>query len=247
MKFLFLSFFLLSSTAQARVFNIQKETFAAYFLASGGASAIGTKALDGEAGATLSYGGNVNYNYSGEFGFLYSVRYLNFRFGFEILKPSALDSTANNGTDDLYSADSQILGYVPKVGLEVNLQSTNTYRSFVSASAGLANVTLKNAYTLTTAGQTAFPGVADHTAESKGTATSLQASLGYEGVLSDTTTILVEFGYRQLKIDNLKYTKDVTTFSGAKSSGDAVLTSTGEQRELDFSGGFISLGFRFYM
>ncbi len=65
--------------------------------------------------------------------------------------------------------------------------------------------------------------------------------------MTDTTTVVVEFGYRQLKVDNLKYSKDVTTFSGAKSSGDAVVTSSGEKRELDFSGGFISLGFRFYM
>ncbi|WP_413570739.1 hypothetical protein ACLWBD_14105 [Bdellovibrio sp. HCB117] len=247
MKFWLLPLLLLTSTAQARVFNIQKETFAAYFLVSGGGSAIGTEGLDGEASSSINYSGGVNYNYSGEFGFLYSVRYLNFRFGFEILKPSTLDSTANNGTADLYSANSQILGYVPKVGVEVNLQSTASYRSFISATAGLASVTMKNAYTLTADGQTAFPGVADHTAESKGSGTSLQASLGYEGNLSDTTTILVEFGYRQLKIDNLKYSKDVTTFSGAKSSGDAVLNTSGEQRELDFSGGFISLGFRFYM
>ncbi|WII72850.1 hypothetical protein QJS83_03070 [Bdellovibrio sp. 22V] len=239
---------LVTSTAQARVFNINKETFAAYFLATGGGSALGDSAVKGESGATIGFSEEVKYNYSGEFGFLYSRPQASLRFGFEILKPQTMNnSTANNGTDDLYTASSDLLGYAPKLTLEVNLQRTNTYRSFVSLTGGYANVTMKNDYTLTAAGQTAFPGVSDHAVEAKGSGTLLGASLGYEGIMTDTTTVLVEFGYRQLKVDNLEYTKSVTTFSGAKNSGDPVLTSSGSKRELDFSGAFISIGFRFYL
>jgi hypothetical protein len=50
-----------------------------------------------------------------------------------------------------------------------------------------------------------------------------------------------------MKIDNLKYSKDVTTFSGAKTAGDSVLDANGDKRILDFTGGYITIGFRFYM
>lgn len=237
-----------ASVAEARVFNINKETFAAYFDVGAGGSQLGTSALDGEAGSNVTYSGNANYNYSGEFGFIYSHPYVNLRFGLEVLKPLALEgATASNGTDDLYVADSEMFGYAPKIGLELNLHGNNTSRSFVSLGVGSASVTMKNSYAMTAAGQAAFPGVANHNIETKGSGTLLNASLGYEGLLTDTTTIVVEFGYRQLKIDNLEYTADVTTFQGPVSSGGKVTTVSGVARELEFSGAFIVLGFRFYL
>lgn len=243
----FLFFLLFSaSLAEARVFNINKDNVAPYFLVTGGSSQIATSALDDEGNAGVTYAGGVNYNYSGEFGFLYSRSGASLRFGFEILKPTLLETTASNGTSDLYTVQSELLGYVPKLTVEVNLHSGNSYRSFISMSAGSASLTMKNTYVLTAAGQTAYAGVPDHTTESKATSTLLAASLGYEGLMTDNTTLIVEFGYRQLKFDNFVYSKDVTTFSGAKVSGDKVLTNTGADRAVDFIGGFLSLGFRFY-
>lgn len=244
---LFLSILFLTSLAQARVFNINKESFAAYFLATTGASTLGTSAVDDESSQTVTFNEKTEYNFTGEFGLVYSRPYISLRFGFEILRPWLLETIANDGTDDLYTAKVDLLGYVPKVTAEINLQGSSTYRSFLSVSAGTANLTMKNDYALTAAGNTAFPGVADYSVEAKGTGTLLGASLGYEGFMTDTTTILVEFGYRQLLIDNMKYTKDVTTFTGAKQSGDELLRVDGEKRSFDFTGGFISLGFRFYM
>jgi len=59
------------------------------------------------------------------------------RFGFEIFKPSALKSVpANNGTSDIYTLNSDITAYAPKLGLEINLQKTTTYRSFITAFVG---------------------------------------------------------------------------------------------------------------
>ncbi len=92
----------------------------------------------------------------GEFGFLYSRPYVSLRFGLEILKPTALESTATRSSADLYSVKSDILGYAPKLSLDVNLHSTNTYRSFVSVSGGLANVTMKNQYTANRGGAIAI-------------------------------------------------------------------------------------------
>lgn len=236
-----------ASAAQARVFDITKETFAAYFLATGGGSSVGTKAVEGEAAGNLSYDNGVKYNYSGEFGFIYSRPLGSLRFGFEIFKPSMLETTAKNGATGLYSASSDLLGYAPKLAIEINVHGNKQSRSYISGAVGTAIFTMKNDYTLTAAGQSAFPGVSDHSTEAKGSSTLLSLALGYEGILTDTTTITAEFGYRQLKVDNFKYSKDVTTFSGAHSSGDVLQNTSGGARTLDFSGGFISIGFRFYL
>lgn len=232
--------------AEARVFDITKESFAAYFSASGGSSLLGVKAIEKEAGSSLTYSGGVNYNYGGEFGFIYSKSAVSLRFGMEILKPSALDSAVGVVGTDYYSAKSEILGYAPKLALEFNLHGNQVSRSYISVAGGLANVTMKNEYVMTAVGSSAL-GVVDHTAESKGSGTLLAASLGYENILTDTTTIAVEFGYRQLKIDRLQYTKSVSTFGGAKASGEDVKASDGSARSLDFSGGFVAIGFRFYL
>lgn len=249
MKCLWLFFPLMlvaAASAQARVFDINKDSAAPYFLVSGGGSQVSTSAVEGEGNTGVTFTGGVNYNYTGEFGFLYSRSAASLRFGFEVLKPTSLETTASDTTSELYTATSELLGYIPKITLELNLHKTGDNRSFVAVSAGSASITMKNAYVLTAAGQAAYPGVVDHDTESKASSTLLAASLGYEGLLTDTTTILIEFGYRQLKFDNFKYSKDVTTFSGAKVSGDSVLLNTGLDRTVDFGGGFIALGFRFY-
>ncbi len=243
---LFVVLLLTTLPAQARVFDINRDSVAPYFMATGGGSQVATSALDGEGNAGVTFTGAVNYLYTGEFGILYSRSAASVRFGFEVLKPNLLESTAKSGAAELYSVSSELLGYVPKVTLEVNLHKTQKFRSFFGLGVGLASLNMKNTYVLTTDGQTTYSGVSDHIAESKADTTLASAALGYEGLLSDTTTILIEFGYRQLKFDNFKYTKAVTTFSGAKVSGDQLLTNTGKDRILDFSGGYISLGFRFY-
>lgn len=92
-----------------------------------------------------------------------------------------------------------------------------------------------------------FAGVTDHSVNAKGGGAVYGGTLGVESHLTDTTTYIFEFGYRQMKINNFKYSKDVTTFSGAVAAGDPVLDANGEARILDFTGGYVSLGFRFYL
>lgn len=243
-----LAVLLISASSSAGVFNINKETFAAYFNMTAGGSAIGTSALDGEAASNITYSGDVNYNYTGEFGFVYSRPAANLKFGFEILKPMNLSGSSATSGSELYTADSEILGYVPKLTAEINLHSDNISRSFFAASVGAANLTLKNTYNLTATGQAAYPGVAaQHEIEAKGSATLIAAGLGYEGLLSDSTTLTCEFGYRKLLFDNMTYAKDATTFSGSHSSGDDFAKASGGKRDIDLSGAYISIGFRFYL
>ncbi|MGZ3743161.1 MAG: hypothetical protein ACXWRA_04800 [Pseudobdellovibrionaceae bacterium] len=245
MKVLFVALFLCLniSRAEARVFDINSEKFASYFLVTDGPSAIKKNAFLNEVNTTNTFSSEAAYNYTGEFGFLYSTPVISLRFGFEVFKPSVLKGVvANDGSADIYTLDSNITVYAPKLGLEINLQKTPTYRSFITAYGGLGNASYKNQYTIMS-----YPGVADHAVETKGTGMLYGASLGVESYMTDTTTYIFEFGYRLMKITNFKYSKDVTTFSGAKTAGDPVLDADGLPRILDFSGGYISLGFRFYM
>lgn len=251
--FCFASLLVFSSLANARVFNINKERFAGYFSVTGGGSHIGSNGISDAAGSGLEYSEETKYNFTGEFGFAYSLPKITVRFGFEVFKPNVLSSTVANGSSDLYAVDSNIQGFIPKLGIDVNLHGNNQSRSFINLSGGLGDVKLNNDYTLTADGQTLYTGVSDHSIEAKGSGTLLSASLGYEGLLTDTNTIVVEFGYRQLNINNLKYSQGATTFSptGAGSttvaSGDKVVKSDGSTRDLNLSGPFLSIGFRFYM
>ena len=231
---------------EARVFNIARENIAPYFSFSGGGVQTATAAFDGEAGSNITYSGTLNYNYTIEVGALYSHEAVSLRLGFEAMKPFALTSIGNDGTSDLYTATSEIMGYMPKVALELTLNSDQTTRSIFSIYGGAASLSMKNSYLLTAAGQAAFPGVSDHGIDTKASATLAGASLGVEGLFTDTTTLLFEFGYRQLIFNNFTYTNDVTTFTGTKAAGDKVVKISGVDRALDFTGVFVSIGFRFY-
>ena len=238
---------ILTSTAGARVFNINKESFAPYVVLGGAGSSISAKPFQSETSQDLSYSAGYSALYSGEFGFIYSKSFVNFRFGFEVLKPPDITIDARSSSIQLYSVDSEIMGYTPKIGLEFNLHGDNASRSFISFTYGFSTVTFKNEYSLSTAGQTAFPGIKGHTVETKGSTSPITVSVGYEGFLSDSTTLLAEFGYRMMKINNWTYTKDVTTFQGSFSPGDKWTDTNGSQRETDFSGAFINVGFRIYL
>lgn len=233
--------------AEARVFDFGRETFAAYFMGTAGTSALGTGAVRGESGSTVSFTEESKTVYSGEFGFLFSVPQVSFRFGLEYLSPSAMKgSVANNGTSDLYSVDSITQAYIPKVTVEINVRHLGDSRSFVGVSAGWANFTLQNDYTLTAAGSAQWPGM-DTAVEGKGTGTMAALSLGHEGLLSDTTTYAFEFGYRYLKIADLKYSGDANVFGTSHSSGDAMKTQAGSARDIDLSGIYLGMSFRFYL
>ena len=235
------------SIAEGRVFDINKESFAGYFAIGGGSSLLNTQSLSGDGDSGVSYSQKSQYSYQGEFGFLYSLSRLNLRFGIEILKPQELAGNASSSAGTLYAYNNTIMGFVPKLGLEFVLDRQATSRSFVGIGAGLADVKMDTSYVLTAAGQTAYAGVTDHSIEAKGTGTNLSASLGYEGLLTDSTTMAFEMGYRQLSIDKLKYSKAATTFTGAKVSGDTVLDADGNNRKLNMGGFFLALSFRFYL
>lgn len=240
---------LVGNGVQARVFNIANETFASYFLVNGGTSNLQKGAFENESSGVTAYDNGYTTMMGGEFGFLYSTPEVSFRFGIGVIKPATLkDVKATNASStELYAVTSDLLGFVPKLGMEINFSKTTGFRGFLVASVGSANITMKNSYVLTSTGQATYAGVADHTVEAKGSATELYGGVGAEMHMTDTTTLIVEGGYRILKFTKLTYAKDVTTFTGAKTSGDAVVDTSGNQRNLDLSGIIATIGFRFYM
>jgi len=229
---------------EARVFNISSEKFAGYFVGTAGTSTIAKSAFLDEDSATNTYSDLVANNLSGEFGFMYATEYASLRFGFEIFRPSALkDVMATNASGtDIYSLNSDITGYAPKLGLEINLQKTAGYRAFIQGYVGTASISYKNEYTIISYG-----GQSNHTVEGKGTTSMYGGTLGVESHLTDATTYIFEFGYRKMLVDSLKYSKDVTTFSGAKVAGDPITDVNGNARVFDFTGSYLSFGFRFYL
>ena len=210
-----------------------------------GPSALKQAAFLDEASSSITYDKSQTYNYSGEFGFLYSTPAVSFRFGFEVLKPPALTSvTATNGGATAYTLNSTYTGFAPKLGVEINLKKSSTWRLFLMGFYGSASVSYKNDYTIVN-----YAPITDHSEEFKGSAALYGGTLGFEGLLTDTTTYLIEAGFRRLDVTNLNYSKDVTTGidNKAHAAGDPALDVNGNQRTLDFSGAYLSIGFRFYM
>jgi hypothetical protein len=233
----FLFLILSGAGAQARVLDINAEKFATYFAVTGGPSALKQSAFLDEANPAYTYDKKVDYNYSGEFGLLYSVGKIGFRFGFEIFKPSTLsDVNASNGGATAYTFNSSYTAYAPKVGLEINLYKDSNSRAFIAGYAGAASVGVKNDYDT-------------HSEEMKGNGTLYGGGAGYEGPLADNTTFVLEAGYRALKFEKLTYSKDVPSAitGGSHIAGDPVNDVNGQARTLNFGGMYLSVGFRFYL
>jgi hypothetical protein len=110
----------------------------------------------------------------------------------------------------------------------------------------LGFVTTQNIYKMTAAGTTAFGGVADHTETGKGSGFALQTSAAYEFEFADHATLVLDVGYRYLRITTLTSSGDVTTMSGTYHEGDTLKNNNGSDRSLDLGGFFGGAGFRFY-
>ncbi|MFN8945239.1 MAG: hypothetical protein ACK5WZ_11535, partial [Pseudobdellovibrionaceae bacterium] len=226
--------------AAARVFNMKKATVGSYLLFSGGNSVIKDQAFVGESVAD-AYDAEVNNNFSGEFGIFGSSESLSYGFGFEIIQPKALKEVVakQNGTK-IYTVDSTVQVYAPKVFIDLNLKTGTYYRVFLKGSAGYATAQIKNEY------KAVSLAIGDHNVEMKGSAASTGIGLGVEFYLLDTTTMVISADYRILKFKDLRYGKEISTFQGIKTKGDSVTNTSESQREVDLSGAMATAGFRFY-
>lgn len=238
----------MGSLSEARVFNINNEEFAAYVRGTYFPTAIENTAFSGSNGAGTTVDDEFKYNVSGEFGFTYATPAMNFRFGFEVIRPAAIKATGTNGSGTaLYDVKADASVFAPKLGLELNLKKWNQARFFMNLAAGAATLTARNAYSFTAAGNTAFS-VTDYAEDLRSTAILYDGSLGMETLMSDTTTFSLEAGYRMLNFKQIKHNKDNTIIgSGAVSKGDVAKNADGTDRKLDLSGLYIGAMFRFWL
>lgn len=234
--------------SQARVFNMSKETFASYLRGSYSTSSILATPYEDVTGADESFDKQFGNSTSGEFGFVWTSPKVSFRIGIEFLGPAGITTTATDASEqELYTLRSDVTAYAPKVGLELNLYKGAESRIFLLLSGGTATVNLSNKYTFAAAGTSQF-GVADFTEISQTTAVLTEANLTYETIMTDTTTISLELGFRQLSVDKLKHTEAYNSFnSQAIAKGDTVLNADGETRAFDLGGPYAGIGFRFYI
>jgi hypothetical protein len=236
------------SVAQARVFNIANESFAAYVRGSYGSKFENT--LNSQSSGTgVTLNADHEYNFSGEFGFLYASPYMNVRFGLEVIKPSDIkDAIGKNAAEaELYSMTSEISVLIPKFALEFNLYKWSNSRVYLSGGAGYANLAARNSYVFTSAGSAAFSGMTDFYEDMRSSAMSYEGTLGYERLLTDSTTYALEGGYRSMVFDEIYHNKDVTTFQGPVVKGDKAKKMDGENRTLDLTNIFVGLTLRIWI
>lgn len=237
--------------AQARVFNLQSEYLASYLRGTAGTSRAGDEAFRLAGGSGTSYDDEVSYNFSGEIGFLLRFKGLvTFRVGGELLQTKPLVSIPGKNASgvDLFSLQSDVLILQPTATLEVDLLSFNESRAFVFAGAGLSAVTLENEFVMTATGTSELGGITDFTEKAVANQISGHAGFGYERLLTDTVTVAAELGYRYLPVPKFKMSNNATTIAqGAASKNDTLLNGDGSSRQIDMTGVFASLGFRFYI
>lgn len=228
--------------SEARVLNLSEEKFASYFSLETGNSLLKTTPFDQNIASVDSYSDEHKLSLGGEFGFVYSSPYVAWRFSFEILKPSKLQEVQGlAGTAAQYAVSSDVTAVAPKIGLQLHLNKKPNNRFYLYGYYGSSNLTMTQTYSAVMSPN------ADHVVEAKGSSTVAGGGLGFEVSFVDTTAFVLEVGYRSLTFKEIKYSKDVTTFQGAKTAGDLLTNLNGENRSLNFSGYTASVGFRFWL
>lgn len=236
-----------ASQAQARVFSMTGESFAAYLRSTFGPTVTNTlNSKSSGSGVTLN--SDHAYNFSGEFGFVYATKYMNIRFGLEVIKPSDIkDAAGKSSTDsEYYSMTSEISAMVPKIVFEFNLWQKNTSRVSLLAGIGYASLVARNSYTMTSAGTTAL-GVSEFYEDLRGNAATYEGGVTYERLFSDTTTFVLELGYRSLLFSEVRHNRDATTFQGSVTKNDIAKNMDGSNRELDLTNYYGGIGLRFWI
>lgn len=237
-----------SSQSSAMIFDMNLEKFAAYFRANYAPTTSNKATYEKSSPFSEVYTGDLTVIYGAEFGFVYSTRFLNIRFGLDVIRPPTLKvEAANVSGTKLYDLTSDISAITPKIGIEYNVRQWKNSRIFLNANYGQSTLGLNNAYAFTASGAAAPIGGVDHTEEGRASATLIEESLGYEVLMFDTTTVVFDLGYRSLKFASITHNRDATTLQGAKVKGDAMLNTDGTNRQVDLTGYYAGIQFRFWV
>lgn len=221
---------------------------APYVRGSIGYSQLQDAAFADSSGPNTVIDGSVPWNYSGELGLALGITDNVFlRFGAELLSAGNGDITGSSSAGaQWFKLDSKVFVFNPNIGVEYIYSATGNWRFFTALSVGMAQVTLENRYTMTTAGAAAL--VPSYNEKADATAYGGWVSSGMEALFTDNVTFMLDFGYRYLPIKEMKHKGNATTIAqGAVVKGNILKNSDGSARELDLGGFFASLSFRFYI
>lgn len=239
---------LCASTASAKVFDFKSAGFGTFFRGEYGLSQRGDASFADSSGTSVFFDTSRSSNAGGEFGLLWADERTTFRISAEVLIPkrlSGVSGSSSSGTK-YYDLDSKVTVFIPQANLEFIVMAMPESRILYSIGGGVAWATTQNIYKFTPAGTAQFAGLADHTETGKGQGLDIQTSVAYEFEFADHATLIADLGYRYLRINELKSSEDVTTFSGTYHAGDTLKNNNGGDRSLDLGGVFAGLGFRFY-
>lgn len=230
------------------MFDINTENFASYFKIQQGTTQLADTPYKASSDSTLSFDSSYSTVSAYEFGMVYATRFMNMRFGLEVVKPPNLKEikATNAAGTELFSVNSNVTVVAPKIGLEANLKQWKLSRVFLAMDYGSATATIENIYTFTSAGTTAY-GLSDFREELRATGTMLEYGLGFEYFIFDTTTMVIDAGYRQLSFASATHNIASTGFQGTVAKGDAAKNTDASARSNVFTGSFASIWFRFWI
>lgn len=250
--FMLLASIIGGARASARVFNYKETGLAAYIRGTGGLSSVGQEAFIHSSGAqTNSVDGRSNYDYSGELGFMFGFGPdFHLRLGAELIQHrpvSEASGTDTSGTS-LFTLNSSVTVFNPNVSFEYAFKTFGDSRFYFLGGVGLADVTIDNAYTMTSPGTSDYS-VNDFTEKLSGSGISEHLGVGFETLFTDNVTISFDAGYRYLKVNKFKYKSDVKSIlvPGGAKAGDQALNDDGSARQLDLGGLLLGVTFKFYL
>lgn len=241
--------FFFSSLAQAKVFNFGETPLATFIEGQYGNANVADQAYGQAGGASNVFDQGVERQFAGDVGLIFVGQRVNFVVAAELLRPKevvdATGSTPSGGA--LMKLNSRINAVVGTAGFEFLFRQRPRSRFHFGLLGSYADVTVANDFTLNSAGQAAFPGVAGTYRENlSGNGVGGRAYLGAELLLADNVTFSIDFGYRYLMITNLVYANSETTVNGSVDAGQAARNSDNSLRTLDLGGGYGAISLRFY-
>ncbi len=252
-SFLFLA--LLSGGAEpafARVFDFNTENFAVYFRGVGGLSQLGdqgfARAFDPDLIALSAP--KARYNFGGELGTVFSLLpQVNLRLGLEVMQTKAAKEASGLSASDveLFELNSEVFVWHPNAMIEIMVHVQPRSRFLLLGGVGWSTAHLTNEFSMTSAG-TAQLGKDSYSEKASQALMSWQAGAAMELHFTDTSTLHLEGGYREMVFSQLTHKLAVDSLAqDSMAKGDRLLNFDDSQRPLNMGGLYLALSFRFYV
>src|SRR5690606_12823744 len=205
-------------------------------------------AYEKASGSQTIFKDKPEFNWGGEIGFAFPGPHYTFKVGLSIIAPHLPADTkgTNSWGTELMTLDSSVYGFFPVAHLEYYFATKRYGRFYFSVGGGYGKVTMKNQYTLSAAGETAYNPLTSHTVRASQYTYLVETAFGFEMSFTHAVTMIFDLGYRYSVARELKYSGSGSTFDGSYNEGEPVLNSDGTARSLDLGGVFTGLSFRFY-